>query len=318
MASSENQRRAYPDGSEITFWTTPDGWQIRRFDWPSAVEKPRGSILFQAGRGDLFEKYLETFHHWHDQGWSISSFDWRGQGKSGRLSDDPNVGDIDSFDTYLADFDAFWKQWAPTAAGPIVVVGHSMGGHLIGRALDEGLAKPAAAVLVAPMMGVHAPISAGFGEWLANTVMRLGNPQRRAWKGNERPATMASRQSLLTHDDDRYADEPWWWEKDPGLTLGPPSWRWVVRAFESTRRLRESTQLNQMKVPVLMLVADADKLVRAKDELAVAGSIPDCRVVRFGSESAHEILREVDAVRDRALGEIDLFLSTKAPQSAEQ
>lgn len=314
MASSENDRRAYPDGSEMSVWSAPDGWQIRRFDWPSTADRPRGSILFQAGRGDLFEKYLETFHHWHDQGWSISSFDWRGQGKSGRLSDDPSVGDIDRFETYLADFDAFWRQWATTAPHPHVLIGHSMGGHLLGRVLDEGLAAPAAAVLVAPMMGVHAPISAGFGAWLANTMMRLGNPQRRAWKGNERPATMGSRQSLLTHDDGRYADEPYWWDKDPGLKLGPPSWRWVVRAFESTRQLRESAGLKDMKVPVLMLVADADQLVRAQDALAVAAKLPDCRVVRFGSESAHEILREVDAVRNRALGEIDTFLSERAPQ----
>ena len=316
MVSSENQRRAYPDGSAITAWTAPDGWQLRRFEWPAAGAQPRGSILFQAGRGDLFEKYLETFHHWHDQGWSISSFDWRGQGKSGRLSSDPTVGDIDDFGIYLTDFEAFWKQWAPTAAGSVVVIGHSMGGHLIGRALDERLANPAAAVLVAPMMGIHAPISAGFGECLATTMMRLGNPQRRAWKGNERPATMGSRQSLLTHDDDRYADEPWWWAKDPSLRLGPPSWRWVVRAFGSTRLLRASPRLKAMTTPVLMLVADADKLVRPQDALAVAGAMPDCRVVRFGTESAHEILREVDSVRNRALDEIDLFLSAKAPQSA--
>lgn len=314
MVASENQRRAYPDGSTISTWTAPDGWQLRRFDWPAASANPRGSILFQAGRGDLFEKYLETFHHWHDQGWAISSFDWRGQGKSGRLSDDPNVGDIDTFDTYLADFDVFWKQWAPTAPQPHVLIGHSMGGHLLGRVLDAGLADPAAAVLVAPMMGVHAPISAGFGEWLAKFMMGLGDPQRRAWKGNERPATMASRQSLLTNDDDRYADEPAWWDKDPGLRMGPPSWRWVVRAFESTRTLRDSPRLKTMKVPVLMLVADADKLVRPQDALAVAAAMPDCRVVRFGPESAHEILREVDAVRDRALGEIDTFLTERAPQ----
>jgi lysophospholipase len=314
MVASEKQRRAYPEGSAITTWTAPDGWQIRRFDWPAATAKPRGSILFQAGRGDLFEKYLETFHHWHAQGWSISSFDWRGQGGSGRLSSDSHVGDIDRFDTYLADFGAFWKQWAPTAPRPHVLIGHSMGGHLLGRALDEGLADPAAAVLVAPMMGVHAPISARFGEWLANTMMRLGDPQRRAWKGNERPATMASRQTLLTHDDDRYADEPWWWEKNPVLRLGPPSWRWVARAFESTRWLRQSPRLGQIKTPVLMLVAGADQLVRPQDALAVAGNMPDCRVVRFGPESAHEILREADPVRDRALGEIDQFLLSRAQQ----
>jgi lysophospholipase len=127
---------------------------------------------------------------------------------------------------------------------------------------------------------------------------------------------MDSRQSLLTHDDDRYSDEPWWWEAKPELRLGPPSWRWVVRAFESTRHLRLSRRVKLMKTPVLMLVADADKLVRAADALTVAGHIADCRVVRFGPESAHEILREADPVRNRALGEIDIFLSARA-QSAQ-
>lgn len=314
MASSETARRTYPDGSSISFWTAPDGWQLRRFDWPSAAAVPRGSILFQGGRGDIFEKYLETFHHWHDQGWTITSFDWRGQGGSGRLTDDPHVGDIDRFGTYLADYGAFWKEWAAATPAPHVAMGHSMGGHLVCRALAKVLAQPDAAVLIAPMMGLHAPISAGFGERIAEIAMKLGNPQRRAWKSNEKPGTTDSRLSLLTHDPERYSDEPWWWDQKPEIKLGPPSWRWVVRAFESTRRLRASRRVKLVRTPVLVLVAEADKLVRAADAIKVAGLLPDARVVRFGNESAHEILREVDPVRNRALGEIDIFLSARAQQ----
>lgn len=311
MVSPENVRRAYPDGSAISYWTAADGWRLRRFDWPAAAA-PRGSILFQGGRGDIVEKYLEAFGHWHAQGWAVTAFDWRGQGGSGRMSDDQHVGDIDRFATYLSDFAGFWRDWAASAPGPRVVIGHSMGAHLICRALAEGLAAPAAAVLVAPMMGLHAPVGPRFGEWLARTMLRLGDPRRRAWKGNERPGAGVSRQALLTHDDDRYADEPWWWEAKPELRLGPPSWRWVVRAFESTRRLRGGGRLEEVATPVLMLVADADRLVRAAAALSVAAVLPDCRVVRFGDESAHEILREADPVRDRALREIDDFLAARA------
>jgi lysophospholipase len=314
MVSSETARRTYPDGSSISFWTAPDGWHLRRFNWPSAAAAPRGSILFQGGRGDIFEKYLETFHHWHDQGWTVTSFDWRGQGGSGRLTDDPHVGDIDRFGTYLADYGAFWKEWAAATPGPHIAMGHSMGGHLVCRALAKVLAEPDAAVLIAPMMGLHAPISAGFGERIAEIAMKLGNPQRRAWKSNEKPGTTDSRLSLLTHDPDRYSDEPWWWDQKPEIKLGPPSWRWVVRAFESTRRLRASRRVKLVKTPVLVLVAEADKLVRAADAIKVAGLLPDARLVRFGNESAHEILREVDPVRNRALGEIDIFLSARAQQ----
>ena len=44
----------------------------------------------------------------------------------------------------------------------------------------------------------------------------------------------------------------------------------------------------------------------------MAGELPDVELVRFGSESAHEILREADPVRDRALDAIDDFLARRA------
>ena len=50
------------------------------------------------------------------------------------------------------------------------------------------------------------------------------------------------------------------------------------------------------------------------DAVTIAGLLPDAELVRFGKESAHEILREVDPVRDRALREIDTFLSARAQQ----
>ncbi|MBK5264805.1 MAG: alpha/beta hydrolase, partial [Alphaproteobacteria bacterium] len=82
--------RTYPHGSKITCWEASDSWPLRRFDWPVPAGGERGSLLFLTGRGDCFEKYLETFAHFHAAGWGITSFDWRGQGGSGRLSDNPH------------------------------------------------------------------------------------------------------------------------------------------------------------------------------------------------------------------------------------
>src|SRR3546814_10780348 len=56
-------RRRLPDGAIVDHWTAADGWPLRRFDWPGDPPSARGSILFQGGRGDIFEKYLETFAH---------------------------------------------------------------------------------------------------------------------------------------------------------------------------------------------------------------------------------------------------------------
>ncbi len=273
---------------------------------------PRGRILWQGGRGDIFEKYLELFAHWHDRGWAVTSLDWRGQGGSGRVTANPHMGHITSFDTYIADLAAFWPVWAAEAPGPLVLMGHSMGGHLILRAMTEGVATPDAAVLVAPMLGLRSPFGAGWGERIARLLGGIGNSARAAWKVNEKPGTRQSRQSLLTHDLDRYEDELWWRVANPELVLGPPSWRWLIEAFASTRQLRNDPRLKAMRVPTLMIVAMADQLVQPRAALAVSARLPDVRVLKLGRESAHEVLREADPVRNRAIGEIDIFLSSRA------
>lgn len=318
MASSPFDRRAIPAGATIGTWQAEDGWPLRRFDWPADVRganpAPRGSILFQGGRGDVVEKYLETLAHWRGQGWNITWFDWRGQSGSGRVNG-ATSGHIEDFADYIVDYRAFAREWQASTPGPHVVMGHSMGGHLVLRALVERAIRPDAAVLVAPMLGLRSPLGlAAVGERFARLMGGLGNPARAAWKDNERPYTIESRQSLLTHDRDRYQDELWWQKANPANVTGPPSWKWLIEAFRSTRELRDSPALTAMTVPLLALIAEADGLVDAKAALAMVARLPDARIIRFGKESAHEILREADAVRDRAIGEIDAFLEAQAPR----
>lgn len=300
----------------IDHWTAPDGWRLRRFTMPPAGQSPRGSILFQGGRGDIFEKYYEAFVRWHGAGWGVTSFDWRGQGGSGRLGSDPKVGHMTDFAPLVRDLHDFWRVWRDLTPGPHVVMGHSMGGYLVLRALIEEAINPQAAVLVAPMLGLHgAPFGVAAMERIARFMTRIGKPDRAAWKSNERPATLTTRQALLTHSIARYDQEIAWKLERPEIAIGPPSWAWVSAAFAGTRLLRTDSRLATMAVPTLILSPDADKLVDASAGRAIAARLPDAKLVRFGSESAHELLREADPVRDRALAEIDAFLDARAPRA---
>ena len=299
-----------PDAAVLSDWPAPDGWILRRFDWRSPGG--RGRMLFQGGRGDVIEKSLETFAHFHARGWSVTSFDWRGQGGSGRLSPDPHVGHATSFAPYLADLAAFWRE-GDGEGGASVAIGHSMGGHLLLRAMVEGTVAPDAAVLVAPMLGLKSPVGAKLGGRVARLIAGRGDPARAAWRGNERPASLVSRQRLLTADRDRYADEGWWYEQRPHIRLGPPSWAWLAEAFASTSALERDPRLDTLTIPVLTLVANHDGLVDPRAGIRVTERLPRGELLRFGPESAHEILREADPVRDRALAAIDAFLDRHAP-----
>ncbi len=264
------------------------------------------------GRGDAYEKYLETLEHWRLQGWQVSAADWRGQAASGRLGNDPVTGHISDFAQWVADLAAFWNDWAKNCSGPLVLAGHSMGGHLVLRAAAEKVLMPVpdALVLSAPMLGTH-PLFVPL--WLqeasAKLMTMIGDPRRPAWKWSEKPGQLpVGRQALLTHDDERYADEGWWREKRPEIAMGPGSWGWVLAATRSMRKLDDPAILGAVEMPVFLLCTSADRLVSAPACRHAARYLPDCEYLELGDEAAHEMLREVDPVRLKVLAAIDEFL----------
>jgi lysophospholipase len=64
---------------------------------------------------------------------------------------------------------------------------------------------------------------------------------------------------------------------------------------------------------VLLLAPRTDALVSASAIFRAARRLPHGEIVAFGSEAHHELLRETDAVRDRALAAIDDFLDRTVP-----
>jgi lysophospholipase len=311
-------RRAIPAGVCESFWAAPDGHALRRFDWSEPAE-PRGALLFLPGRGDFIEKYLETLDHWSRRGWAVTALDWRGQGGSGRLGGDSATGHIEDFALWVADLAAFWRQWSEEGAGgsdgPKVIAAHSMGGHLALRAVAEGRIDPAALVLSAPMLGLIGRLPNLAMHQVARTMAAFGDPRRPAWKWRDTPgeAKLAWRGRLLTHDAERYADEIWWRERRPDLVMGPGSWRWVERAYASMRGLERPGELERVTIPVIVVASTADRLVSFAAIERAARRMPRAELVRFGPEAAHEILREEDAVRDKALRRIDDFLDRVVP-----
>jgi lysophospholipase len=314
MSKPQFDRRAYPEGMLLGQWRGPDGWPLRTMEWRQKDQKARGSILFQTGRGDMVEKYLESCAHWNGAGWNVSAFDWRGQGGSGRLLADPHIGHIEDFGQWTSDLKAYFEQWKANHPGPHIVMGHSMGGHLVLRTLLEHHIDVDAAVLISPMLGFEAgplPVS-----WAAAAVKLYAAraPTRLAWKANERPSLPgASRQRFLTHDVTRYEDEQWWQAEKPELVLGPPSLNWLSQAHQSSLWMEAAGRLEALDRPLLIVGTDGDRLVSPKAIRRFAARLPQARLKMYGKDVAHEVLREVDTVRDAIIRLIDDFLDEAAP-----
>ena len=284
--------------------------KLRRMDWPRVKSKAaRGSLLFAGGRGDFIEKYLEAFAYWREGGWNVTAFDWRGQGRS---RGDIIGGNIESFDPLVGDLAALIEEWRAAAPGPHVAIGHSMGGHLLLRTIVERAPALAAAVLVAPMIGVNSgALSPRQAAFVAGAMCRLGLAKRAMWKSKPLFEAGSVRQRNLTGSLERYADEFAWLEREPGLSLGAPSWGWLRAALRSAAAFAPA-RLGKVELPVLILGTERDRLVSLSEIRRVAGELPEAELVMF-PDGAHEILREADPIRDQALARIDAFLARHAP-----
>jgi len=310
MSSEAFDRRSVPADALFREWKTADGWRYRTLERPRRKgSKPRGSLLFAGGRGDFIEKYLEAQDHWHRSGWTVTAFDWRGQGAS--QGDRPG-GYLDSFDTLVGDLDGLIGAWTAETPGPHAVVAHSMGGHVLLRALAERKPPIDAAVLVAPMLMINsAPLPPFAAEWIASSASLFGWGGQPAWQQPLVPQPAGSmRQAFLTGCGDRYEDELWWWEKQPGFNLGAPSWAWLKAAYASCAALTPA-RLAAVKTPLLLIGTERDRLVSPAAIRRAASRLPNAELLMF-DDSAHEILRERDSVRLEALARIDDFLDRHA------
>jgi lysophospholipase len=310
MQSEAFDRRALPADARFTRWTAADGWHHRMLERRQAEGAPvRGSLLFAGGRGDFIEKYLEVHDHWLRAGWNVTAFDWRGQG--GSQGDRPG-GWLDRFETLVGDLAGLIEAWRVETPGPHVVVAHSMGGHVLLRTLADRHPAIDAAILVAPMLAINSGALPPFAaQWLASTASMFGWGGQPAWQQPSRlQRTGSVRQSLLTGCRDRYEDELWWWEKQPDYNLGAPTWGWLKAAYASSATLTPA-KLAGVSTPVLLIGTDRDRLVSPAAIRRAAALLPKAELEMFNA-AAHEILRERDEIRLKALARIDSFLDRHA------
>lgn len=310
MAEDLTIRRMVPEDAEPGSWTAPDGWPIHMLRLPPKGVR-KGALLFAGGRADFIEKYLESLIHWRESGWEVTAFDWRGQGGSGRAPGlSTNLGHVDDFAGWIADLAGLAAHWRAAIAGPHVLVGHSMGGHLMLRYVAEGAPRPAALVLSSPMIGFRAPLPERIVRAIAAAHLRRGRAARFAWGQSGKPrAANVLRQRRLTGDSSRYSDELWWHQAKPDYYLGGVSWGWIDAAWRSTDRLEMPGMVETITTPTLLVAAAGDRVVDTPRAVALVGRIADHEIALF--DGGHELLRERDDIRCAAWRRIDRFLEER-------
>jgi alpha-beta hydrolase superfamily lysophospholipase len=146
-----------------------DEQQVRSADqtalWVRRVRPtgaPRARLAFVHGFGEHGGRYVRTLRWFAARGVDAYCLDLRGHGRSGgrRTFVRRWAEFTDDVEAYLAHVEA---QHAPDKRTPLVVVGHSMGGLVVARTLEERrgrLPALAGAVLMSPFLRVKMPLPA--------------------------------------------------------------------------------------------------------------------------------------------------------------
>ena len=294
------------------FMATPDGYTIRYGIWHCQKVERRGSILLLGGRREFMEKYEETIGELNQRGFDVYSFDWRGQGLSSRLLDNRHKGFIDSYDTYLQDLHLFFNtKVEPSAVSPLIILGHSMGGHIALRFIHGHPDVADQVVLTSPMVNIlTSPVPRGLIRFVAWCAVKAGLKHIYALGSGDYDPDEKFERNWLTSDSERFMDEKTKIAKNPDLTLGGITYGWLSATFESIDRTHDSGFAEKITTPTLIISAGDDKIVSNDAQRRISNLLKHCRVTEI-SGARHEILVETDAVRSVFWDQFDRFTNAK-------
>jgi lysophospholipase len=278
---------------------THDRQMLRCGVWPCGSDMRHGSVLLLGGRSEFMEKYGETIADLHRRGFDVFSFDWRGQGLSSRLTDDPLKGYVASYDDYVKDLEVVVDRWVrPAARIPLMILAHSMGGHIALRYVRDHPGIIDRAVLVSPMIDI---LPGGLLRRAARLITRLAIRARRdrAYMIGYGPESMEDsrfRGNRLTSDPVRFRVSQAAIAATPELALGGITYGWLAATFDSIDLLNRRGYPEGIQTPVQMVGGGADRVVSIHAQRNLCRRIPGCRFRQIDG-ARHEILMETDAIR---------------------
>jgi alpha-beta hydrolase superfamily lysophospholipase len=254
---------------------TDDGLDLFLHDWPLAA--PRGTVLLVHGLGEHGGRYAHVAASLNAWGWRVLAHDQRGHGRSGG-----ERGRIASDDALLRDLARVIDVARAEQRGPLLLLGHSMGGLIASRFVAEGLQPQPAAwhrevdslVLTSPALAIEMnPIQklllATLGPLAPN--LAVANGLDPAWVSRDPAVVAAYVADPLVHD-----------RITPRLT------RFIVDGGELVRRLAP-----RWSVPTLLMWAGSDRCVAPSGSAEFAAAAPkDVLQSQVFEPLFHEILNE--------------------------
>ena len=276
----------------------------------------KGSLIFVNGRMDNILLYIELFYDLYQQGWSpIYTYDHRGQGFSRPLIQNNRVGHVKDYSYYIKDFELFLSlilEDPEMDKKSLFAITHSLGGSIVVDFLQNKHQQKIlkAVVLDAPLFRIRTGMSALTESVLLKLIslrclVKCVSPLpfiKFFIKKDKKTPFLTS--SLKRHQLAIFIEE-----RFPHVSVGSPSYRWVLEIYKLTDRLMQKNRIQNIKTPLLILQGEKDRIVSLRHQKLFCSMLPEyCHIQILKGD--HKVFIETDSIRDRAIQLTqDFFLS---------
>ena len=254
--------------------------------------KAEGTVIIAHGQGEHSESYHRLVEAFDNDRWNFCAMDLRGHGRS-----DGKRGYATDFEDYCKDYYLFVKKIindSKSLKGPVVLLGHSLGGLIqLKTLIDYPDLKVAAQTCSSPLLGlaVNVPDWKNKGAELLNQWL----PKTTLW--NELSSDMLTRdldvirefeQDVLRHG-----------RMSPGVFIGLKNGFQVVQARAS-----------EIKLPTLFQIAENDLVVSSAEAQTFFKNISSTQkeIIIYGEDTHHEIFNDVN--RQNVYNDLKSFLNS--------
>ena len=239
------------------------------------ADEPLAALLVVHGLAEHSGRYAEFGRELASFRINTYALDLRGHGLS-----DGRRGHTDRFDLLLQDVDRFRREVEGCSEGelPLFLLGHSMGGLITARYIEEYESRFHGAIITSPWLATALPVP----RWkmLAANILNRLLPSL--------PINAGIDETLLSHDPiavARYRDDP--------LVHGKITPRMFAEVSQAMGLVMQRSE--RIRIPLLLLLAGDDRLVDTRKSEAFARSLTAADVtIRVLPDYFHEVLNDFD------------------------
>ena len=264
-----------PAESTLSTFTAHDGDNIVIQDWPlEAGVAVRGVVILVHGLGEHAGRYDHVARHLNEWGFEVRGYDQCGHGESGGAR-----GSLPT-DTRLLDDLADIVDSTRARSGkdtPLILLGHSMGGLVVGRFVGLGMRPVDGLIMSSPALD---PGLSAFQKFLVAVLpkiapnLRVGNGVKPQFISHDAAVVAAYKADPLVHD-----------------RISARLARFIATAGPQTVAMA-----GQWKVPTLLMYAGDDRLLNAQGSRNFAAAAPKKTLTSVCFDTLyHEIFNELDA-----------------------